>query len=165
MTVERWGPRLAIALTLMTFVLGLTGMALKQELEQADLAGIPFSAFGVMGAFVATQQPRNPVGWLFVLVGTMPVIGFFSSAYATHAYFIEPGSLPLAGFIAWLSAWSWIPGVATLLTFCLMLYPNGKLPSRRWRFLPYSAAAAVVGAVGGTAFMPGKMEPFQEGGP
>lgn len=164
MTVDRWGSPLAIGIALLSVGLGVTALLLKGELVEADLAGIPFFAFGVVGAFVAARQPRNAIGWVFMVVGTMPVIGFFSSNYALHVITSGAG-WPLVGLTSWISSWAWIPGVATLLTFCLQLYPDGRLPSRRWRFLPYASGAALLGAVAGIALMPGKMEPFEEGGP
>lgn len=165
MTIERWGPPLAIALTLTSVVMGVSGLLLKQGLVRADLGGVPFFAFGIVGAVVAVRQPRNPIGWLFMVVGMMPVIGFSSSAYALRTILIDPGSLPGGEIATWVSAWAWIPGVATLLTFGLLLYPDGRLPSRRWRLVPYGAAVAMAGAITGVALMPGKMEPFEEGGP
>lgn len=165
MTVERWGPRLAIGIALLSIAMGISGLVLKQELVEADLAGVPFFAFGLMGAFVAARQPRNRIGWLFIVVGTMPVIGFFTSNYAAYGIFTRPGSLPLINLASWVSSWAWVPGVATLLTFGLLLYPDGDLPSRRWGFVPYGAGAVMAGAIAGIAFMPGKMEPFEEDGP
>lgn len=164
-SVERWGPPLAVFIAVLSIVMGIGALALKQELVEADLAGVPFFAFGLMGAFVAARQPRNPVGWLFMFVGAMPVVGFFSSNYATYGIFSHPGSLPFTSIASWVSSWAWIPGVATLLTFCLLLYPNGRLPSRRWRPVLYAAMVALPLGIGGVAFMPGKMEPFEEGGP
>lgn len=164
MRVERWGPPLAIAIALLSAAMGISALVLKEDLVETDLAGVPFFAFGVVGAFVATRQPRNPIGWLFMVVGTMPMIGFFSSNYASHA--ITSGAeWPLVETMSWVSSWAWIPGIATLLTFCLQLYPDGRLPSQRWRFLPYASGAALLGAIAGIALMPGKMEPFEEGGP
>lgn len=165
MRIERWGPPLALAIAGLNIVMGISALVLKGELAEADLAGVPFFAFGLMGAFVAVRRPRNPIGWLFMVVGTFPVIGFFSSSYASYAILEEPGSLPLPALFSWMSSWAWIPGVATLLTFCLLLYPDGRTPSPRWRILVHAARVALVGAVGGIAFMPGKMEPFEEGGP
>lgn len=165
MTIDRWGPRLAIGLMGVSVAMGITGLLLKQELVRADLGGVPFFAFGLVGMFVAMRQPGNPVGWLFMVVGIMPVVGFFSSAYAARAIQVDPGSLPGGEVATWISAWAWIPGVATLLTFGLLLYPAGHLPSPRWRTVSYGAAVAMAGAVTGIALMPGKMEPFEEGGP
>lgn len=55
--------------------MGISFLALKSEFFEADLVAIPFFAFGLMGAFVAVHRPRNPVGWLFV------VVGFFQRAH------------------------------------------------------------------------------------
>ena len=165
MTIERWGPPLAVAVALLSIAMGVAALLLKQELVEADLAGVPFFAFGLMGAFVAARQPRNPIGWVFMVVGTMPVIGFFTSNYAIYGIFTHPGSVPFTKVASWLSSWAWIPGVATLLTFCSLLYPNGRLPSRRWRPVLYAAIVALSGAVLSVALMPGKMEPFEEDGP
>ena len=165
MTVERWGPPLALVIALLNIVMGVSALMLKEALVEADLAGVPFFAFGLMGAFVATRQPRNLIGWLFMTVGTMPVVGFFSSNYAIYGLYTRPGSLPFVTVATWVSSWAWIPGVATLLTYCSLFYPNGRLPSRRWRPVLHAATAGLAVAVLAVAFMPGKMEPFEEGGP
>jgi signal transduction histidine kinase len=87
-------------------------------------------AFAVVGAFIAARRPRNPIGWLFLAEGLA-----FAAAVATSAYAAEAmrtgASSAIAGWSDWAGA---IPGeLGYLFAFAILLFPDGKLPSRRWR--------------------------------
>jgi hypothetical protein len=102
----------------------------------ADLQGlsfvVAFSAYATVGAVVASQRPRNPIGWVFLSVGVLTAIGSFGETYA-EAAFSRPGPLsPAALVAAWTQTWYWYPLLATSTLFTLLLFPSG-LPSRRWR--------------------------------
>lgn len=151
--------RLAILTFAVIILMGPVGFVLQGGVTFDDVFGLPFAGFAAVGLAVALRQPRNPVGWVFLFVGFAPTVGFFSSAYAVRSALTE-GGLPGALFIEWVSSWAWFPGVALLCTFALLLFPDGRLPSRRWRPVPYLATLMIVLVVGGMAFMPGRMEPF-----
>lgn len=137
----------------------LAGALLKGTLTYDDIFGIPFFAFATMGLFVATRQPRNPVGWVFVFVGLTPTLGFFTSSYAYRSL-QTAGGLPGGTVLEWVSSWAWFPGIGALITFGLLLFPDGKLPSPRWRSFPYIAATYLFVVTASMAFKPGLMEPF-----
>ena len=149
------------AWALYSFILALVvvGALLKGRLTYDDIFGIPFFAFATMGVFVATRQPRNPVGWVFMFVGLTPTLGFFTSSYAYRSLQTGDG-LPASTVMEWVSSWAWFPGIGALITFGLLLFPDGKLPSQRWRSFPYVAAVYLFVVTASMAFKPGLMEPF-----
>ena len=106
---------------------------------------LAFLAFATMGALVAARVPRNPIGWLFLAIALLAALSSVAENYAFHAAVEQPGSLPLAVFVAWLYSWTWYPTVILLL-FVPLLYPTGRVPGPRWRFLLTAeiALAAIV---------------------
>jgi len=95
----------------------------------------------VLGFVLASRRPGNRMGWLFLAAGLALGLGSFANPYALHALVAEPGSLAAGRLMAWLSNWIFVIQVA-LLAFLLLLFPTGRLRSRRW--LP--AAWFVAGA-------------------
>jgi hypothetical protein len=99
----------------------------------------------VLGAMIAGRKPGNPIGWLMsgaaLLLGTFN----FNQQYAPLAV---TEALPLVGLSSWLATWTALPGIAITITSSLQLFPDGRLPSPRWRPVAWvSAAATVVPAV------------------
>jgi len=95
----------------------------------------------VLGFVLDSRRPGNRMGWLFLAAGLALGLGSFANPYALHALVAEPGSLAAGRLMAWLSNWIFVIQVA-LLAFLLLLFPTGRLRSRRW--LP--AAWFVAGA-------------------
>ena len=94
--------------------------------------GVANLAVPVVGFVLASRRPGNRVGWL-LLVGSLALgLGGFASAYALHALVADPGSLPAGRAAAWLSSWIWVIPIA-VLAFVFLLFPTGRLRSRRWR--------------------------------
>jgi hypothetical protein len=90
--------------------------------------------FSTVGAVIAPRlSPRNPIGWLFCATGLSQGVLHFSAQYSRYALLAAPGSLPASEAAAWLFSWAWVP-VVGLQVFLLLLFPNGRLPSRRWRW-------------------------------
>ncbi|MFL6104217.1 MAG: hypothetical protein ACJ74K_13040, partial [Actinomycetes bacterium] len=99
----------------------------------------------VLGAMIASRQPRNPLGWLMSLAALLLGVFSFNQQYAPLAV---AKALPLIGLSSWLATWTALPGIAITITSSLQLFPDGRLPSPRWRPVAWmSAAAAVVPAM------------------
>jgi hypothetical protein len=109
----------------------------------------------IVGAVIISRSdPRNLVGWLFCVTGLLWGAGYFVAEYAIRSLLAAPGSLPLGEAAAWIFSWLWIPNFG-LLIFLVLLFPDGRLPSRGWRwFARVSVLSVLVGAVLG-AFSPG----------
>jgi len=93
--------------------------------------------FPVVGALIAANRPRNTIGWIFCGIGLSQGLVEFSYQYAQYGFVTDPGSLPGAAISTWLGGWTWMPGFGSLLTFLPLLFPNGRLPSARWRPLAW----------------------------
>ena len=121
---------------------------------EAGLNSFPIITLGcvlgaLIGALIATRQPRNPIGWLFLVGQLGTAVGLVSQAYAFRV--LQDGALgpPLAGQVATVVASalgaSWALAV---LAAVFLLFPDGTLPSRRWRAvlwaLPVPQVAAII---------------------
>jgi hypothetical protein len=107
-----------------------------------------------VGAIVASRRPENPVGWLLCLAGVTVSTNSFASQYAIYALLARPGSLPGGEALAWIAAWQ-LPIMNGLPVLYLLLFPTGRLPSRRWRPVAWLTVAFVVVGVVLAAFSPG----------
>jgi hypothetical protein len=107
--------------------------------------------FSTVGAIVASRRAENPVGWLFCLLGLAFSIGHSSSQYAIYAQLAQPGLLPAGQALAWISSWI-LPPIIGLQVFAFLLFPTGRLPGRRWRWLAWLTVASVVVGTISSAF-------------
>ena len=96
-----------------------------------------------IGWLVASRRPENRIGWMLLAVGFFLAFGGFSVAYAEHGLVTDPGSLPLADLMSWLKLMTWQPGFV-LLILLLLVFPDGRLPSRRWAPIIWIAGIALV---------------------
>src|SRR5215203_2061809 len=115
--------------------------------------------FSVVGASLNTNQHRNAIGWIFCGIGLVVSLNSFTGSYA--GYRLAGGSAPgsLAETAAWFSSWSWTLWIYVPTTFLLLLFPDGRLPSPRWRPVAWCAALGVI-FVAGYALEPGPLEEF-----
>ncbi len=108
--------------------------------------------FPVAGVLVATRQPRNPIAWILLAVGLVwELAGAFAESYVYYALVTAPGALPRPDLVAVLTSSSWVPGIGLIGTFLLLLFPDGRLASPRWR--PFAWFTGIVLA-GLTIVMP-----------
>jgi hypothetical protein len=113
--------------------------------------------FSTAGAIVASRRPENPVGWLLCLYGLVQSISHFSAQYAIFALLAQPNSLPAGIAMAWVYSWL-LPIIIGLSVFSMLLFPTGRLPSRRWRWVTWPTVAFIlVGAIS-DAFSPGPVD-------
>src|SRR5215212_2325556 len=118
--------------------------------------------FSVVGAIIASRQPRNAIGWLFCGVGLVMGINSLTGGYAE--YRLSGGSPPggLAETAAWFASWSWTLLVYVPTSFLLLLFPDGRLPSPRWRPVAWCAVLGLIGFVAGTALQAGPLGDFPQ---
>jgi hypothetical protein len=116
--------------------------------------------FSVVGAIIASRQPRNAIGWLFCSVGVTIGLNSFAGDYAEFwlASGFGPGSFGETA--AWLSSWLWILLVYVPMSFLLLLFPDGRLPSPRWRPVAWGVALGTAGGVVGYALRAGPLVDF-----
>jgi hypothetical protein len=94
-------------------------------------------AFATVGSLIALRRPQNPIGWLFCISTLLWALGNMLQEYTTYALITVPGSLPAGALMGVLGHWIGGIGWFLMLTFLLLLFPNGHLPSPRWRFLAW----------------------------
>jgi hypothetical protein len=116
-----------------------------------------FLLFTTIGALVASRQPKNTIGWIFCALGLFLTSYSASGQYAIYALVSSPGSLPGGGTAAWLEAFLNGPIILVLFALVLLLFPDGRPLSRRWRAALWLdlIVAAVLLVVG--SFKPGPM--------
>lgn len=107
-------------------------------------------AFSMVGVLIASRRRENPVGWLFCAVGLLYAVTVFSGEYG--AYALDAG-LPGGTLAFWLSSWLWLLG-ANVILFSFLLFPDGRLPSRRWRPAAWLFAAVAFLSAAVWAFAP-----------
>jgi hypothetical protein len=115
------------------------GVVYGYWLEQAALA----LAFPTVGALIAANRPRNPIGWILVAAGISGATVLFASEYALYAVFTEPGALTGGRVAAWVSAWAGTVAFGVIFSFLFLLFPDGRLPSARWRPVAWAAGVAL----------------------
>src|SRR5215210_4454068 len=120
-------------------------------------------AFSVVGAIIASRQPRNAIGWLFCGVGV--TIGLSSFAGDYTEFWLASGfgrGVLLGETAAWFASWSWTLLVYVPTTFLLLLFPDGRLPSPRWRPVAWCAVLGLIGFLAGYTLEPGPLEDFPQ---
>ncbi|MGZ4483266.1 MAG: histidine kinase [Nocardioidaceae bacterium] len=105
--------------------------------------------FPVVGLLITHREPRNRIGWLMLAIGVAWAWSVLADGYVLYGASTAPGSLPRPDVVAALSSWSWIPAIGLMGVFLILLFPDGHLPSPRWRYVAWVAAASIVlGSVG-----------------
>jgi len=120
------------------------------------MTGIVALTEGAVGLAVALRQPRNAVGWIFLVSAACAGVYELAQAYAAYAIFVHPG-VPGAEWAAWVGSWLWLPTTALIPTFLLLVFPDGRLPSPRWRPVAWYAAFALAMFTGTVALLPGPL--------
>jgi hypothetical protein len=113
----------------------------------------------ILGGLIASRRPDNLIGWIVCAAAVANAMDYFADGYTTYALLAEPNSLPGGLAAAWVS--NWVPMLALgLLPFFLMLFPTGRLPSRRWRPVAVFAVLVYVTLPVGYALLPGPLSTF-----
>jgi hypothetical protein len=113
----------------------VSGWDFSSVFEEATFVAIP-----AVGYVLASRRPGNRIGWIFLGAGLALGLGFFCQRYGSRGLVAAPGSLPGARAAAWFANWAWqIPAAG--LAFMLLLFPTGRLSSRRWRPAAWFVAA------------------------
>jgi Short C-terminal domain len=104
---------------------------------------IALAASGVVGALIVTRHPRHRIGWMFCAAPLFFAASYFARQYAILALVVTPGTLPFGQAMAWFGFWLEIPAIALFVLFLPLFFPDGHLPSPRWRPVAFGAAAVV----------------------
>ena len=143
---------LAWTSVVMYFVLAASAIALEASVGSRTFlldvwVVIALLGYALIGALIVSSRPRHPIGWMFCALTVTFGLGFFSRQYAIRALAVAPGSLPAGELMAWLGFWIDLPALAVGVVFLPLLFPDGRLPSPRWRPVAWFAGALVLIAV------------------
>src|SRR5215213_1097947 len=119
-----------------------------------------FLVFPLVGALIASRRPENAIGWICLAVGLLWMLIGVSDVYGVYGV-AQPGSVPFPVVVAGINNWLWVPAVGLLGTYLLLLFPDGKLPSRRWRPLAWFSGGVIVLLSAGVALAPGSLDTIE----
>ena len=108
----------------------------------------------VIGALIVSTRESHPIGWMFCAAAVSFGFSFFAREYAIQALVVAPGTVPFGQAMAWFGFWVDMPGIAVLALFLPLLFPDGRLPSPRWKPAAYFAGVNFVLAVALTMVAP-----------
>jgi signal transduction histidine kinase len=113
-------------------------------------------SFPLAGIAIARHRPDNTIAWLLLWNGFIWALPF--DLYARYGLLAHPGSLPFADWVAGGTQWLWVPAIGLSATYLLFLFPDGHLPSPRWRWFAWAVGIvlAVISLL--ILFSPGMME-------
>ena len=153
-------PALAAALLMGGFV--AAAAAGRFELGGTNLftTAITF-AFAAVGALIAARHPANAIGWIFI--GVAVTTGFGALTHGYVDYRLAHGDMSTAVRTAAVySDLSWIPFVLVPTTFLILLFPDGQLPSRRWRPVAWAAGVGIAAQFVTGSLVPGPFADYPE---
>lgn len=154
-------PWLICAVSVVLTVVGLVFHIQNRSVPGAEqffdpvMPGVALT-FPVVGAFIASHRPRNPVGWLCCGAAVVSV-AFVAEQYAVYTLITDPASLPAGKWAAWTGTWVWVPGYLALWTLLPLLFPDGCLPGRRWRLVLWALAGLIAVTTLFSALSPGNV--------
>src|SRR5215210_1931837 len=130
-------------------VLSLSGASGTQPSSEWGLAGpvgglvafSPFLTFPLVGALIASRRPKNPIGWICLVAGLFWMLSVLGAGYDAYEL-SRPGPDTSSVTFDALFRWVWVPPVGLLGIYMILLFPDGALPSKRWR--PFAFFAGVV---------------------
>ncbi len=140
--VTPWALPLSIAIAFASTVLLVLGPGRPVEADVfAGIGGASFLVlsltFGSVGAMVAGRVPENRIGWIFCAIGVLCGMSVLAWAYADYGLNATSGATPGAALAAVFPS----EALAPMFGFALLVFPDGHLPSRRWR--PVAALLAL----------------------
>jgi hypothetical protein len=133
---------------------GLGGTPSAGDVVTAAVYFVAVAAFATVGAFVIWRRPGNGIGWVFLAIGVAVSVRVGAAQYAEYSLLVRPESLP-GGRVAVSLGEALSTLMFALLGLALLLFPDGRPPSRRWRKLLWILGAAALFGVVGLGLRPG----------
>jgi hypothetical protein len=136
---------LCVALAIISLVFGTRNYDSLAVLLATDGPSVVLAiSFPVVGALIASHRPQNLIGWTFCAIGLAFGLVTFAYEYGVYALQTAPDTLPGGPLAIWVNYWAWPIGGGLMLTFVPLLFPDGRLPSRRWRPVAWLSLVLIV---------------------
>jgi hypothetical protein len=132
------------------------------DLDLLNVFAVSIVAFGLLGALILTRRPENRLGLVFSAIAFVHSLGYLAAAIAGYLVYRGPAPEPAGVFLAWFFIWSANLHYVPSGTFVFLLFPDGHLPSPRWRSLVWLTLASAVGLSVATATLPGPLVVFTD---
>jgi hypothetical protein len=156
--------RTAIGVAVLIAVIYLASLFVYARIESWQLGdwgdaigfGLWGTAFTVVGVIIAFHRPGNPLAWICLGFSGVWSIWILLDGLLIYES-IHPGTLPRPDLIAALAGPLWVPGVG-LIGWLLFLFPNGRLPSPRWRPVAWLFGGTLTILASTSFFLPGVLQ-------
>jgi signal transduction histidine kinase len=145
---------LAVVLLIVNIVLSIRAGTLADVDVFVFVYPIFLLAFSSVGALIAARQPGNAIGWVFIGTGLAWAVLGSADAYAAYALATGQEASLAARAADWVNIWFYGPGIFLPVTLLLLLFPDGRVPSPRWRPVLWIAIAGNLGVLLGNGFDP-----------
>ena len=109
--------------------------------------GLGIAAFGLVGALLLYRRPGHRLGWLLAGIGTLALLGGSANEYVLAVTRAGGPASDLVAWLVWLSNWFWWPVVGGVFVFLPLLFPDGRPPTPRWRWVLIIGMLAILGLV------------------
>jgi signal transduction histidine kinase len=116
--------------------------------------------FAWMGCVLLARRPGHPMGPLLCWIGLAVAVSSVTFAYVRYTLVHSPGSLPFATTMLWMTNWDGGPAISLGGLVLPLVFPEGRLLSRRWRPALWAALAFIPLWIAGYAFIPQNMGPY-----
>ncbi len=168
MTGSKFAVSLAVGVSAACAAVGLVLLALSWSAPAPDAWGFRgftvlfVVTYGRIGALLASRRPQNLLGWVLLAAGVAAAVQLLVEEYAIYGVIGRATPLPGAVAAGWIESWIWLLGVTLIVTYSLLLFPDGSLISSRWRVVGWLVAANTIMGVTGLAFASGPLnnQPF-----
>jgi MFS family permease len=159
------------AIVVSYFISAQTKQPPDLETGLVNVYGVSLLSFALLGVAIAKRRPGNRFGWLLSAIAFIHACGYLLAAVGNYLLFRDATPLPGAALFVWLFVWTATLHYGPTVTLIFLLFPDGRLPSPRWRPVAWLAFGwAIAGAIG-VAIMPGPLpvfefdNPYAVGGP
>jgi hypothetical protein len=141
-----WWPTALTGLVLLAalVLLGLNASRMTGKIVVYVAAAVGVVIYAGTGRLITRRVPGNAIGWLLCLIGFSLAADMLTEQYALYGLATAPGSLPGARVAGWLAGAMYLFTFAPM-PFLVLLFPDGRLPSRRWRPVLWALLAVVAG--------------------
>ena len=162
---SRTASRLAWGLWATSLTMLLVGAALdlsngipSSEIAFVVLLPLFVLAFSTVGAFVASRHPGNAIGWIFLAEALLWSLATLATGVAEYGAVHGLATTPVVRVADWVGTWIFLPGIYLPVTLLFLLFPDGRLPSPRWRLAMWVSIAGLAGITAASALAPGPLE-------